>query len=191
MSNGTLKLALSHGWKKVRNRNGMVAFRCDQGMILGSVQWYPSGAVNVITRGSSNLGMAKGLFCKAFNWLSDSELNRLCEGIFQESIRHHFIDTGKELPLGLNIDKFQKTHGLRFFTDNTRPGNTWIEAEETVPLYLQTMLATENKLAENIESHMKLITAWQEEAARRRQRAHRTRKPRKKSIRDRIHAWFK
>jgi hypothetical protein len=168
LRNITLKEAKSFGWKSVPNRNGMWNFKCDKGMIRGSVQWYPYGAVKVLTKGPSNLGIAKALFCKAFSWVSDKDLSKLCEGVFQESIRHHLIDTGKVLSVGLNIDKFRESHGLRLFVDKTRPGDTFIEAEETVPLYLQTMIGVQNKLAENIEAHLRLIKAWHREATERR-----------------------
>lgn len=174
MTEDGLKLAVSHGWRRAPNRNRHLVFKCD----LGSVQWYPHGSVAVFTRGNSNLGIAKSLFCKAFSWLSNSELGSLCAGSASEVGRHWEIDVGKPVPRGISIDQFQKSHGLRIHTDKSHDLNI-VEVEETVPLYLQEMVTLQRLFDQNIREHLALIEAWQKEA-KARARVSRDRKPRKR-----------
>jgi len=160
MTEQRLSEALSNGWRNVKNKNGMRQFKSSE----GSVQWYPGGSVVICLRGSSNLGRAKGLFCLAFSWLSDSEKLSLCEGSFREVGRHWVFDQEKPMPR-FSINQFQKSHGLRIYSDGSHP--TAIEAEETVPLYLQNIITAQNLLAQNLRSHLELIENWKREAEER------------------------
>lgn len=161
------KKALSCGWRVSKNRNRMLVYRHG----LGSVEWFRNGTVLVHVRGSSNVGVAKTLFCRAFSWLDDAELLRLCEGPFREFKRQWVIEQGKAFPR-FEIKQFEKSHGLRIFSDGSHP--TAVEVEETVPLYMQPMIEQQNRLAENLEIlsreskiHLEMIEIWKREAAER------------------------
>ena len=147
--------ALSNGWKQSRNR--MLVFR-DK---LGSVQWFETGTVNVLPKGSSRLADAKTLLCRAFSWLDPIELSRICDGSYREENRHWNFDVGVDLPR-FKLDFFKKTHGLTIGSDGSHPGK--LEVEETVPLYLQETNNTLSLFAENIRSHLELIKTWKMEA---------------------------
>ena len=115
--------ALCCGWRESRNRNGMLVFSGG----LGSVEWFRNGTVLVLVKGSSHLGRAKTLFCRAFSFLSDDELKVLCSGSLREFGRHWVFDQEKEMPR-FEIDQFRKSHGLRIFSDRSHP--TAVEVEE-------------------------------------------------------------
>lgn len=159
-SDETHNRALCCGWKESKNRNRMLVFS-DR---LGSVQWFRNGTVLILMKGSSNLGMAKTLFCRAFSFLSDDTLNELCSGSLREVGRHWVFEQGKDMPR-FEIDQFQKSHGLKIFSDGSHP--TAVEIEETVPIYLQDMIEVQNKLAENIRAHLDLIETWKRESEER------------------------
>ena len=152
--------ALCCGWRESRNRNGMLVFSGG----LGSVEWFRNGTVLVLVKGSSHLGRAKTLFCRAFSFLSDDELKVLCSGSLREFGRHWVFDQEKEMPR-FEIDQFRKSHGLRIFSDRSHP--TAVEVEELEPIYLQGFIEAQNKLAENIRAHLDLIDAYRKEAEER------------------------
>lgn len=157
---GAQERALSCGWKLSRNRNGMLVFRSG----LGSVEWFQSGTVLVLLRVASHLGYAKSLVSQAFSWLDDAELLRLCEGSFREIRRHWVFEQGKPM-IRFEVRQFQKSHGLRIFSDGSHPSA--VEVEELPPIYLQMMIDQQDKLAENLKSHRELIEAYKIEAEKR------------------------
>jgi hypothetical protein len=152
--------ALSSGWRVSKNRNKMLVFRHG----LGSVEWFQNGTVWLVLRGSSSLGNAKTLVCRAFCWLSDSDLSRLCEGSLREFSRQWVFETGSKLPR-FEISQFQKSHGLRIFTDRSHP--TSVEIEELEPLYLQMIIDQQNKFGENLRSHLDLVQSLNAESKKR------------------------
>ena len=152
------------GWSEVSNRNGMWIFRDDR----GSVHWYKGGLVRLYLRGAVQLARAKELFCKAFSWFSNEQFVEFLDCPLREELRHWVFDVGAPMPR-FDIRNFEKSHGIRIFTDGSHP--TSLEVEETRPLsmiqfeeVITTLGSTVNSLALQIKEHMKLIQEWQREA---------------------------
>jgi len=152
--------ALSNGWRQSSNRNRMLVFK-DK---LGSVQWFESGTAIVMPKGSSRLADAKTLLWRAFSWLDVMELSRLCDGSCTEFEKHWVFDVGVALPR-FKLPFFRDTHGLTIKSDGSHPGK--LEVVETVPLYLQNFITTQNLMAQNIRSHLELIERWKRESEER------------------------
>lgn len=165
--------AFGHGWVQSRNRNRALLFRDPR----GSVQWHSNGRVVLYVQGPSNLGRAKELFCRAFSWFSDRELDRLTSGVLHESSRHWVFRIGEPLPR-FDIRAFERSHGLHILTDGSHPDS--VEVIETEPLYLQGYHHLMDQLAQDIKAHLNLIREWQKEARRARiRRSARAKKARK------------
>lgn len=172
------------GWCEVKNRNGMWIFRDDR----GSVEWYKGGLVRLFVKGTVQLAKVKELFCRAFRFLPEPLLFKFVDAPIEERLRHWVFDVGAPLPR-FDIRKFEKSHGLRIFTDGSHP--TAVEIAETQPFWIGELRKTVtglsdtivgldgtiNKLGCEIDEHMKLIrtwekgaTTWLKEAERRRTR---------------------
>jgi hypothetical protein len=149
--------ALDCGWIRVSNRNGMLSFKDDR----GSVHWYKDGLVRLYLRGSAPLARAKELFCKAFSWLTTEELCKYLDVRLEEKERHWLFDVGCPLPR-FDIRQFERTHGLRIYTDGSHP--TGVEVAETEPLYLHGIREMLDQLGVEIKAHLDLINAWKKEA---------------------------
>lgn len=152
------------GWRWVANRNEMWVFRHD----LGSVHWYKGGLVRLYLRGNVHLARAKELFSRAFSWFTGKELSKYLDVPLREESKHWVFDVGAPMPR-FDIRKFERSHGLRIFTDGSHP--TALEVEETTPFWIgrldQSMESFGNlhtKFNENLKEHMKLIRLWQKEA---------------------------
>lgn len=165
--------AFGHGWVRSRNRNGALLFKDSR----GSVQWHSNGHVVLYVQGPANLGRAKELFCRAFSWFSDRELDRLTSGVLHESSRHWVFRIGEPLPR-FDIRAFVRSHGLEAVSDGSHP--LCIEFIESEPLYLQRYDRLMVQLAQNIQAHLNLIREWQKEArSARTRRSARAKKARK------------
>lgn len=179
-------LPASHprGWKLVANRNQMLTYRHD----YGTVHWYLGGMVRLHLRGPVQLSRAKELFCRAFSWLSMDQLNKFVSGTLREESKHWVFDMGSPLP-SFDIRKFERSHGIRIFTDKSHPHA--IEVEETTPFWIGELRETTRELDQTIQGlgvqitkHLKLIGEWQKEAHSRRKStdAYATEKKKSKSL---------
>jgi len=142
----------------------MWVFRDDR----GSVHWYKGGVVRLYLRGAVQLARAKELFCRAFSWFSDEQFVEFLDCPIREELRHWVFDVGAPMPR-FDIRNFEKSHGLRIFTDGSHP--TSLEVEETRPLSLVQFEETIGKLdgtidnfGVNLKEHLNLIQTWQKEA---------------------------
>ena len=150
-------VALQCRWVKVSNRNGMLSFRDSR----GSVHWYRDGLVRMYLKGSAPFARAKELFCRAFSWMSNEEHEKFVNVKLEEKERHWLFDVGCPLPR-FDIRQFERTHGLRIYTDGSHP--TSLEVAETEPLYLHGIKEILDQLGLEIEAHLDLITRWSQEA---------------------------
>jgi hypothetical protein len=146
------------GWKAVANRNGMLVFRDD---VLGSVEWFVNGRVLLFLRGSLLLAHAKELFCKAFCWFTPQEWATYLDVPLREESRHWVFEVGKPLPR-FEIRQFERTHGLKLYSDGSHP--TAVEIEETRPFWLDQWEDVTRRFGDNIEAHLNLIETWKKEA---------------------------
>lgn len=145
------------GWRIAANRNGMWVFRD----VRGSVHWYKEGLVRLYLKGPVQLARVKELFCKAFSWFSGAELSKYLDVPLREELKHWVFDVGAPMPR-FDIRQFERSHGLRIFTDGSHP--TALEVEETRPFWLGAFEAATEKFGEEIQAHLKLIDMWRKEA---------------------------
>jgi len=151
------------GWVVAANKNGMLVFRHD----LGTVHWYRGGLVRLYLRGALQFARAKELFGRAFSWLSNEQLSKYLDVPLREESRHWVFEVGAPMPR-FDIRQFEKTHGIRIFTDGSHP--TAVEIEETQPFWIGELREATALFGEEIREHLNLIREWQKEAqdARRR-----------------------
>lgn len=154
------------GWKRVVNRNGMWVWRDLQGR--GSVHWYKGGLVRVYLRGELQLGKAKELFCRAFRWFNGHDLRKYLDVPLRETYRKWTFEMGQPVPR-FDIRAFERSHGLRIFTDGSHP-TSW-HVGESVPFWLDEQrqsTAEFNRVVQEfgveIREHLKLIRLWQAQA---------------------------
>ena len=146
------------GWKWVLgNNNGMWVFRDDR----GSVHWYKEGLVRLYLKGAVQLARAKELFCRAFSWFSPEELKKFLDVPLREELKHWVFDVGAPMPR-FDIRQFERSHGIRIFTDGSHP--TALEVEEGRPFWLDAFQDATDKFGVEIQEHLKLIQMWQKEA---------------------------
>jgi len=152
---------ISHG-----NNNEMWVFRDD----LGSVHWYKEGLVLLYLKGELKLAKVKELFCKAFSFMTQDRVffEKYLDVPLKEVYRKWVFDMGKPVPK-FDIRTFERSHGLRIFTDLSHP--TSIHISEAQPFWLdeQRQATSElggvvQQLGIEIQEHLKLIKMWQEEA---------------------------
>jgi len=161
---GDRSVALAHGWVRVMNKNNMLVFRHE----FGSAHWYQSGKLMLYLRGEVLLARVKELFCKAFSWLSGKELSGYLDVTLREELRHWTFDVGSPMPR-FDIRSFERSHGMRIFTDGSHP--TCLEIEESVPFWISQVNESisdfgklHEQFGENLREHLKLIKLWQKEA---------------------------
>ena len=155
------------GWKRaLDNNNEMWVFRDD----LGSVHWYKEGLVLLYLKGELKLAKVKELFCKAFSFMTQDRafFEKYLDVPLREVFRKWIFEMGKPVPK-FDIRTFERSHGLRIFTDLSHP--TSIHVSEAQPFWLdeQRQANTElsgvvQQLGVEIQEHLKLIKMWQEEA---------------------------
>jgi hypothetical protein len=175
------------GWVAVKNRNGMLVFRETEihkcfyekrlgrrvesfkpylkASHLGSVHWYANGKVILYLKGAVLLARAKELFCKAFWFLTDEQLDYFTTGRLVEKEKHWVFDLGTPVPR-FDIRQFERSHGIRIFVDGSHP--TAIEVRETEPFWIGELREATVQFGKEIEAHMELIKLWREEAQARR-----------------------
>lgn len=197
--------ALDRGWNIVSNRNQMMVFRGD----AGSVHWYPKGKVLLYLRGQAMMSKAKELFCRAFwNVIGKNETLKSVSAPVREIGRHMVFDLGHKLPK-FEIRYYEKSHGIRIFSDGTHP--TAVEVAETEPFWLNRLddmadvfSETGESFKESMDRHLSAIGTFEEESKIRnkeliefmellkkkliRRRKRKPRKPKKKSLLKRIRA---
>lgn len=156
---------LQVGWEEVVNRNGMWVFKKDA---RGSVHWYKEGLVRLYLKGELQLAKAKELFCRAFNWFSPQELKKYLDAPLKETYKKWTFDVGSPVPR-FDIRQFERSHGLRIFTDGSDPRS--IHVGESTPFWIDEQRQATAELGfvvrqfgGEIKEHMKLIRIWQEEA---------------------------
>lgn len=155
------------GWKRAQdNNNEMWVFRDD----LGSVHWYKEGLVLLYLKGELKLAKVKELFCKAFSFMPQDRafFEKYLDVPLREVFRKWIFEMGKPVPK-FDIRTFERSHGLRIFTDLSHP--TSIHISEAQPFWLDEQRQANSELSGvvqqfgvEIKEHLKLITLWQEEA---------------------------
>lgn len=158
------KSALSREWCVAGNRNRMFVWKGD----FGSVHWYLSGTVLVNLRGEALLARAKETFSRAFSFLPKEELVRLLDAPSREIGRQWVFDLGQPLPR-FEIRHFEKSHGLRIYSDGSHP--TSIEVSEAEPFWLhrmdemsETMKLSTVAFTESMNEHLGIIKTFREES---------------------------
>lgn len=116
-------------------------------------------------RRTLRLADVKALFSKAFQFLSNDDLKRFLDCPLREELRHWVFNVGLPMPR-FDIRQFEKSHGIRIFTDGSHPEA--VEVEETRPLIMVQFERTLGKFGLEIQAHLNLIQEWQKEAKSRR-----------------------
>lgn len=132
----------------------------------GSVHWYKSGKVILYLRGNLMLARVKELFCKAFSFLPKDMLLQYLDAPIREESRHMIFNVDGPMPR-FDIRYYEKTHGLRVFTDGSHPQA--LEVVETTPFWIQDFGEVVQQFGGEIKAHMELIKEWQKEAKLRRE----------------------
>ncbi len=155
------------GWRVNHpNRNEMWVFRDD----LGSVHWYKKGLVRLYLKGELQLAKVKELFCKAFSFMPQDRafFEKYLDVPLKEVYRKWVFDMGKPVPK-FDIRTFERSHGLRIFTDLSHP--TSVHVGEAQPFWLaeqhhvnEELSGVIQNLGIQITSHLELIKLWQDEA---------------------------
>jgi len=157
-------IALNYGWRQPvgEQRNPFLVYRGSH----GSVHWYKSGKVLLYLRGSLMLARVKELFSEAFVFLPKAMLLRYLDTPIREESRHIIFDVGGPMPR-FDIRYYEKTHGLRIYTDGSHPQA--LEVAETAPFWLDDFKLVVQEFGKEIRAHMALIQEWQREAKERRE----------------------
>src|SRR4030042_2452962 len=152
------------GWCVVVNRNDMWVFRDPR----GSVHWYRGGLVRLYLKGELQLAKAKEVFCRAFSWFTNEQLKKFLDVPLVEKYRKWIFEIGSPMPK-FDIKTFERSHGLRIFTDGSH--RTSLHVGEATPFWIdeQRQATAEfgvvvNQFGVEIREHMKLIRLWQDEA---------------------------
>lgn len=171
------------GWRLVSNRNEMLVFKDD----FGSVLWFKGGLVRLHLKGEVKLARAKELFCRAFSWFTSDQFSEFLDVPLREESKHWVFELGAVIPQ-FDIRKFERSHGLRIYTDKSHP--TAIEVSESVPFWLR-------KFEEQIDAHLDLIREYKEESRANRKyieelirRKRRKRKSKKKGLLQKLRSKF-
>jgi len=162
---GELEKRLSEwGWKRVVNRNDVWSFRDPLGQ--GSVHWYVGGLVRLYLKGELKLAKAKELFCRAFRWFDANDLRKYLDVPLVEKYRKWTFEMGQPVPR-FDIRQFERSHGLRIFTDGSHP-TSW-HVGESIPFWLDEQREATKELGVvvrefgfDIKEHLKLIVGAQQ-----------------------------
>jgi hypothetical protein len=152
------------GWVEVVNRNGMWVWRDPR----GTVHWYKEGLVRLYLKGELQLAKAKELFARAFSWFGPEQWKKYLDAPLKETYKKWTFDVGAPMPR-FDIRQFERSHGLRIFTDGSHP--TSVHVGEATPFWIdEQRQATKefgevvNQFGVEIKEHLKLIRIWQQEA---------------------------
>jgi hypothetical protein len=152
------------GWRVVANRNGMWVFRDAR----GSVHWYKEGLVRLYLRGELQFAKGKELFCRAFYWFGPEEFKKYLDVPLKEVYKKWIFELGSPVPR-FDIRQFERSHGLRIFSDGSHP--TSIHVGESLPFWIDEQRQATREFGEvvkqfgvEIQEHLKLIQEWQKEA---------------------------
>ncbi len=159
---------IAWGWKRVVNRNDVWSFRDPLGQ--GSVHWYEAkekgGLVRLFLKGELQLAKAKELFCRAFRWFDANDLRKYLDVPLVEKYRKWTFEMGQPVPR-FDIRQFERSHGLRIFSDGSHP-TSW-HVGESIPFWLDEQRQATKELGVvvrefgyDIKEHLKLITGAQE-----------------------------
>jgi hypothetical protein len=157
------------GWKvALGNNNDMWVFKAD----FGSVHWYKEGLVLLYLKGELQLAKVKTLFCKAFSFIEQDKafFEKYLDVPLREVYRKWIFDMGKPVPK-FDIRTFERSHGLRIFTDLSHPqaihvGENlpfWLEEQRTANAELSGVV---QQLGVEIQAHLHLIQTWEKGASR-------------------------
>ena len=122
--------AVDVGWLRSRARNRWLLWKD----MLGRLQWFETGRVNVYVRKPANVGKAYQLICNAFSFTGLVVDMKVLEEVLR-SLRfkgaHYVFPVGQRLPK-LTIDLFQKSNGIVIKVgDDTHPDS--LEVLATYP----------------------------------------------------------
>ena len=135
------------GWERASNRNRMLIYRDD----CGAVHWYKGGLVRLYLRGPVMLARAKELFCRAFSFMTPEQWCKYLDVPLREESRHWVFLVGAPLPR-FDIRQFERSHGIRIFTDGSHP--TALEVEDSTPFWLDKLERVQKQFAENLKTHL-------------------------------------
>jgi len=157
------------GWNWAHdNNNEMWVFRDD----LGSVHWYKEGLVRLYLKGELQLAKVKELFCKAFSFMPQDRVffEKYLDVPLREVYRKWIFEMGKPVPK-FDIRTFERSHGLRIFTDLSHP--TSVHVGEAQPFWLDEqrqanaeLSGVVQQLGIEIQAHLHLIQTWEKGASR-------------------------
>lgn len=153
------------GWRVSKgNRNDMWVFRDPEGQ--GSVHWYKEGLIRLYLKGELQLARAKELFCRAFSWFGKEDIRRYLDVPLVEKYRKWTFELGQPMPR-FDIRQFERSHGLRIFTDLSHP--TSVHVGESIPFWIDEQRQATSELSKvvnefgvDIKEHLKLITGAQD-----------------------------
>jgi hypothetical protein len=119
-------------------------------------------------KGELQLAKAKELFCRAFSWFSPQELKKYLNVPLKETYKKWTFELGSPVPR-FDIRQFERSHGLRIFTDGSDPRA--VHVGESTPFWIdeQRQATAEfgsvvQQFGVELKEHMKLIKLWQQEA---------------------------
>jgi len=104
------KLGLASGWSVTRARNHMLVFR----NVLGRLELFGTGRVNVFVRKPGSFGRAYQLFCDGFfktGVISDIKVLEACLAGLRFKSAHFVFETKERLP-ELTVSLFSETNGV-------------------------------------------------------------------------------
>ncbi len=145
-------VATGVGWVGTRARNDMLVWRD----VLGRMEWFGTGRVNLWIRKPASRGRAVQLFCNGFTKTGlvkeIGELER-----FVDTLRFKgataVLDTGERLPYVV-IDLFKQSNGVRIkLGDDSHP--TGVEVEYCFPDWAER---SERRIEELTGALKKLLT---------------------------------
>ena len=153
------------GWRVSKgNRNDMWVFRDPEGQ--GSVHWYKEGLIRLYLKGELQLARAKELFCRAFSWFGKEDIRRYLDVPLVEKYRKWTFELGQPMPR-FDIRQFERSHGLRIFTDLSHP--TSVHVGESIPFWIDEQRQATSELSKvvnefgvDIKEHLKLISGAQD-----------------------------
>ena len=152
------------GWEPVANRNNMWVFKDAR----GSVHWYKEGLVRLYLKGELQIAKVKELFCRAFRWFTPQDLRKYLDVPMKEVYKKWTFEVGAPVPR-FDIRNFERSHGIRIFTDGSHPRAVHIG--ESAPFWLDEQRQVNTEFGEvvqqfgvEIKEHLKLIKLWEKEA---------------------------
>ncbi|UCD07915.1 MAG: hypothetical protein JSW41_03050 [Candidatus Aenigmatarchaeota archaeon] len=99
------------------------------------------------------LARAKELFCRAFHFLDPKKWDEFLDVPLKEERRHWVFEVGGIMPR-FDIRTFERSHGLRIFTDGSHPNA--LEVEETTPWWLYKLELVQGQFADNLKIHLEV-----------------------------------